>query len=97
MAAVSEALPQVSEVTAEARAFNYEQVRGALQRLQETLCRGALDDQALQDLSEGLHSGPQKVALTEVRRALDDFDFDLAQQWLSKLANQLQDEEAQTP
>lgn len=97
LAAVSEALPQVSEVTAEARAFNYEQVRGALQRLQETLCRGALDDQALQDLSEGLHSGPQKVALTEVRRALDDFDFDLAQQWLSKLANQLQDEEAQTP
>jgi len=97
LVAVSEALPQVSEVTAEARAFNYEQVRGALQRLQETLCRGALDDQALQDLSEGLHSGPQKVALTEVRRALDDFDFDLAQQWLSKLANQLQDEEAQTP
>ena len=97
LAAVSEALPQVSEVTAEARAFNYEQVRGALQRLQETLCRGALDDQALQDLSEGLHSGPQKMALTEVRRALDDFDFDLAQQWLSKLENQLQDEEAQTP
>jgi HPt (histidine-containing phosphotransfer) domain-containing protein len=46
---------------------------------------------------EGLQSAQHKAALAQIRLALDDFDFDLAQQSLNELLGQLHDEEPQTP
>ncbi|MFP6847099.1 MAG: PAS domain S-box protein [Pseudomonas sp.] len=97
LSAVAEALPQVPDVAVSTQTHNVELMRGALQRLQETFSRGGLDDQALNYLNQGLHSAAQKVAMEQMRLALDDFDFDRAQQSLSELLSLLQDEENLTP
>ncbi len=94
---MTEALPQVPEATTPAQALDREQLRAALLRLQEAVSRGGLDDQALDCLTRGLQSAPHKAALAQIRLALDDFDFDLAQQSLNELLSQLHDEEPQTP
>ncbi len=97
LAAVAEALPQVPEATTQAQTLDLEQLRAALLRLQQAVSRGGLDDQALDCLSQGLQDAQQKKALARIRQALDDFDFDQAQQALSELQQQLHDEESQTP
>lgn len=97
LAAVAEALPQVPEATTQVQALDLEQLRAALLRLQQAVSRGGLDDQALDCLSQGLQDAQQKKALARIRQALDDFDFDQAQQALSELQQQLHDEESQTP
>jgi HPt (histidine-containing phosphotransfer) domain-containing protein len=97
LAAVAEALPQVPEATTQAQTLDLEQLRAALLRLQQAVSRGGLDDQALDCLSQGLQAAQQKKALARIRQALDDFDFDQAQQALSELQQQLHDEESQTP
>ncbi|MCR4510241.1 PAS domain S-box protein [Pseudomonas sp. 32.2.56] len=97
LAAVAEALPQVPEATTQVQALDLEQLRAALLRLQQAVSRGGLDDQALDCLSQGLQDAQQKKALARIRQALDDFDFDQAQQALSELQQQLHDEENQTP
>lgn len=97
LAAVAEALPQVPEATTQAQTLDLEQLRAALLRLQQAVSRGGLDDQALDCLSQGLQDAQQKKALARIRQALDDFDFDQAQQALSELQQQLHDEEGQTP
>jgi PAS domain S-box-containing protein len=97
LTAVTEALPQVPEASTPAQALDREQLRAALLRLQEAVSRGGLDDQALDCLTRGLQSAPHKAALAQIRLALDDFDFDLAQQSLNELLGQLHDEEPQTP
>ena len=97
LAAVAEALPQVPETTTQIQTLDLDQLRAALLRLQQAVSRGGLDDQALDCLRQGLHSAQQKAALAHIRQALDDFDFDLAQQALTELLHQLHDEESQTP
>jgi len=97
LAAVAEALPQVPEAITQAQTLDLEQLRAALLRLQQAVSRGGLDDQALDCLSQGLQDAQQKKALARIRQALDDFDFDQAQQALSELQQQLHDEESQTP
>jgi PAS domain S-box-containing protein len=97
LAAVAEALPQVPETPAQIQTLDLDQLRAALLRLQQAVSRGGLDDQALDCLRQGLHGAQQKAALAHIRQALDDFDFDLAQQALTELLHQLHDEESQTP
>lgn len=97
LAAVAEALPLVPEATTQTQTQDSQQLRAALLRLQQAVSRGGLDDQALAYLSLGLQGAQQKKALARMRQALDDFDFDLAQQSLSELLQQLHDEESQTP
>lgn len=97
LAAVAEALPQVPETTTQTQTLDLEQLRATLLRLQQAVSRGGLDDQALAYLSQGLQGAQQKKALARIRQALDDFDFDQAQQALSELLQQLHDEESQTP
>ncbi|MFG0721438.1 PAS domain S-box protein [Pseudomonas sp. GLN_6] len=97
LAAVAEALPQVPEATTQVQTLDLEQLRAALLRLQQAVSRGGLDDQALDCLSQGLQDVQQKKTLARIRQALDDFDFDQAQQALNELQQQLHDEESQTP
>jgi PAS domain S-box-containing protein len=97
LAAVAEALPQVPETTTQIQTLDLDQLRAALLRLQQTVSRGGLDDQALDCLQQGLHGAQQKAALAHIRQALDDFDFDLAQHAITELLHQLHDEESQTP
>ncbi|WP_347507517.1 response regulator [Pseudomonas anguilliseptica] len=90
-------LLQVPATTTETQTLDLEQLRAALLRLQHAVSRGGLDDQALDCLSLGLQGAQQKKALARIRQALDDFDFEQAQQALSELLQQLHDEESQTP
>jgi PAS domain S-box-containing protein len=97
LAAVAEALPQVPKPLEKTQTVGREQLRDALLRLQQAISRGGLDDQALSCLTEGLQGAQQKKALDHIRQALDDFDFELAQQSLTELLHQLHDEDSQTP
>ncbi len=97
LAAVAQALPQVPQSAGAPAQLDLEQVRDAAQRLQLAVSRGGLDDQALDSLSQGLTSAQLSAIVAQVRQALDDFDFDLAQQSLAELLRQLHDKDDQTP
>ena len=97
LAAVCAALPKAPAAAMAAAVVDHKQLRAALQRMQQAISRGGLDDQALHDLTHGLQSAAQKETVAQIRLALDDFDFDLAQQALLDLLDQLADEDVQTP
>ncbi|SFU88654.1 PAS domain S-box protein [Pseudoduganella namucuonensis] len=71
--------PAAVRATAPAVHFDADAARAAALALMDALRRGALDDAALARLAASLQGRAPAGALAQLRRALDDFDFSLAQ------------------
>ncbi|MGP9825527.1 PAS domain S-box protein [Ectopseudomonas khazarica] len=93
--AVIETLPQLPEETnaLESAAADPGLLRERAGHLRAVLARGGLDDQALSALEQALSGTAFANRMSELRQALDEFDFDQALAALDRLLLQLQDEE----
>ncbi|MDH1280696.1 PAS domain S-box protein [Pseudomonas chengduensis] len=92
---VKDVVPQVPEVvsSAESAAVDLPTLREQAIQLRQALQRGGLDDETLAVMEQAARGTAYGAALSDMRQALEDFDFDQALLVLDRLLLQLQDEE----
>lgn len=92
---VKDVVPQVPEVvsSAESAAVDLPSLREQAIQLRQALQRGGLDDETLTVMEQAARGTAYGAALSDMRQALEDFDFDQALLVLDQLLLRLQDEE----